>query len=188
MYTTKIDDTVKKAANDFERSLRLFHPWKLGKRNNNLTPERNLSFYFCKAFTEQFTNASSFFESSFSFKGRPARLDAYCISEELVLLLEAKQLFDTTDAEKVLNDFDRVSKSTAKLQAKRHLSKRPPEETRGFILLETTKSICLNWWMNDKNIEDNNDKSKGNRKKFSQEDTKKNVNFVSKAGNLSQLK
>ena len=60
MYTTKIDDTVKKAAEEFKRSVSLFHPWKLGRRNNNITPERTLSFYFCKAFTEQFTNGFPF--------------------------------------------------------------------------------------------------------------------------------
>ena len=177
MYTTKIDDTVKKAAEEFKRSVSLFHPWKLGRRNNNITPERTLSFYFCKAFTEQFTNGFSFFESPFTFNGRPARLDAYCISEELALLLEVKQLFDTTEAVRVLNDFDRVCEETARMQAKRHLGKFSPNETRGFILLETTKPVCFNWWMNDKNIDDSNDKNQGDRKKFSQEDTERKIKF-----------
>ena len=166
MYTTKINETVEKAAEEFMRSVGLFHPWKLGRRNNNITPERTLSFYFCKAFTEQFTKGFSFFESPFTFNGRAARLDAYCISEELALLLEVKQLFDTTEAVRVLNDFDRVSEETARMQAKRHLGKFSPNETRGFILLETTKPVCFNWWVND------------NPEGFSSEDTNKKRDFI----------
>ena len=85
---------------------------------------------------------------------------------KLALLLEVKQLFDTTEAVRVLNDFDRVCEETARMQAKRHLGKFSPNETRGFILLETTKPVCFNWWVND------------NPEGFSSEDTKKKRDFI----------
>ena len=59
-----------------------------------------------------------------------------------------------------------MSEETARMQAKRHLGKFSPNETRGFILLETTKPVCFNWWVND------------NPEGFSSEDTKKKRDFI----------
>ena len=73
------------------------------------------------------------------------KLDTYCTSPNLALMLEVKVLVDRPSARGVADDFDRLTEEVAVQQSLLHHGPRP-STTHGVIVVETWKTVAREWW------------------------------------------
>ena len=141
-----ISAVVAAAALSYSGAMRNYAPWRISKANNRIIDERNITFYFCRAFANIIANAAVFLEVPFKVSGKSARLDAYCCSPTLGLGIEVKTFFDRPELEGILRDIERLTTKTMAQVRSRH-STDHPSEYRGLVLLETWGDKNRELWL-----------------------------------------
>lgn len=159
MNTHQVISTIlDSAALSYGTSLLQLNPWG-SESNNKVIAERNISFHIARSFTNCMACGVAFMELRFlrtSINGitltppKTCRLDVYCMSPEIAILLEVKTFFDRSEIDKggkgILDDMDRVDSKYPNQQQQRH-PKTIPQDTRGLVVVESWKQHNRQWWL-----------------------------------------
>ena len=147
--TSKVESIINAAAVRYGTALAAFKPWISTYPRNNVIAERNISFYIAHEFCKTVQSGHAFMEREFrrQTEGTNAslKLDTYCTSPELAILVEVKVLVDIPYASSVAEDFDRVTEEVAQQQGELHVNEKP-QATHGLVLAETWKRDAREWW------------------------------------------
>ena len=151
----EISAVVNVAALSYGGSLENFRPWRKTRSGNYVIDERNITFNFCRAFVNTISCSSTFVEVPFDGVRANARLDAYCFSAQIGILLEVKTFTDRTEIGGVLSDIERLSSSAVSQVTRRH-SGTCPSELRAVVLVESWKAHNRALWVQDASSNESN--------------------------------
>ena len=147
--TNQIKSILNAAAVRYGVAIKTFRPWISTYPRNNVIAERNISFYIAHEFCKKIQAGHAFMEREFRrpTEGTNAslKLDTYCTSPELAMLVEVKVLVDIPYASGLAEDFDRVTEEVAQQQSQLHVGDKP-RTTHGLVVAETWKRNAREWW------------------------------------------
>jgi hypothetical protein len=146
---SQVESIITAAAARYAAALNAFRPWISTYQRNNVIAERNISFYIANEFCSENKSGHAFMEREFrqSTDGHTSslKLDTYCTSPDLAMLIEVKVLVDIPYASGVAKDFDRVTEEVANQQRNLHVGDKP-RTTHGVVVAETWKKDPRDWW------------------------------------------